>query len=145
MISLISAKALITILALASVVSVAGAAGHTAIGSSVSALVGNSNLTAADNAALAYVDSHYSGNVTAKILKVESDTENGTAVFDINVLAPDGMVYVVHVDKVTDTVISARIAENQNYNGNNTDDSNQSGDGSGNEQEQVNHNNTGDN
>ncbi|MCL6090383.1 MAG: hypothetical protein M1393_05020 [Candidatus Thermoplasmatota archaeon] len=143
MISLMSAKAIIAILALASAVSITGAAGHATIGNAISDLAGNSNLTAAENVTLSYVDTHYAGNGTAKILKVESDTENGTAVFDINVLAPNGMVYVVHVDKANNTVMSAHLAENQNYSNSNTDDQKESKEG--NEQEHENQNNTKDN
>ena len=91
--SIISVKAILAVVAL---ISVGSAAGVTAAPSIIHDLTAtNANLTQAEQAAITYVNDHYPGNGTSKILKVENDTENGTAVFDIKVLAPNGTVYVV--------------------------------------------------
>ncbi|MHB1493260.1 MAG: PepSY domain-containing protein [Thermoplasmataceae archaeon] len=113
-----SAKAILAVLGVLSTAFVVGTAGGS-IGHALSGIAGspgtaNANLSAAEQAAVNYVSTHYSGNGTAKILKVENDTEKGVAVFDINILAPNGSVYVVHVSRATDQVLGAHLAENQN-------------------------------
>lgn len=109
--SIVSAKAILAVIALISVGSAAGVTAGPSIIHDLTAT--NANLTQAEQAAITYVNDHYPGNGTSKILKVENDTENGTAVFDIKVLAPNGTVYVVQVSQSTDAVISAHPAENQ--------------------------------
>lgn len=68
------------------------------------------NLTSAEQAAVTYVNQHYAGNGTAQILKVENDTENGTSVVDVTVLAPNGHSYDVEVSQATNTVVSVEVA-----------------------------------
>ncbi len=83
-------------------------------GPSVPASLTTSTTTAAaaaDQAALTYVSAHYAGSGTASVLKTEADTEKGVPVFDVRVLAPNGTVYVAHVNRSTDVVISVNPAE----------------------------------
>ncbi|MHB1709115.1 MAG: PepSY domain-containing protein [Thermoplasmataceae archaeon] len=109
--SIIGAKAILAVVALLSVASVAGVTAAPSVIHDLSAT--NSNVTLAEQAAINYVNAHYQGNGTSKILKVENDTEKGVAVYDIKVLAPNGTAYVVQVSQSTDQVISAHVAENQ--------------------------------
>ena len=110
--SIISVKAILAVVAL---ISVGSAAGVTAAPSIIHDLTAtNANLTQAEQAAITYVNDHYPGNGTSKILKVENDTENGTAVFDIKVLAPNGTVYV-NFSKYTGT-ISSLLVKNSTLN-----------------------------
>lgn len=69
--------------------------------------------SAADQAALAYVTSTYPGSGTAQVLKTEPDVDRGVAVFDVRVLAPNGTIYVVHVDQSSNAVLWVNPAENQ--------------------------------
>ena len=96
------------------------------------------NLTSAEQAALNYVVQHYSGNVTAKILKVENDTENGSAVVDVTVLAPNNNTYDVEVSQASNAVISVELVSHGDQSTGSSDDSG-TGDAQGNENE------TGDN
>ncbi|MGC8515621.1 MAG: PepSY domain-containing protein [Thermoplasmata archaeon] len=81
------------------------------------------NLTSAEQAALNYVDQHYSGNVTAKILKVENDTENGSAVVDVTVLAPNNNTYDVEVSQASNAVISVELVSHEDQTTSSSDDS----------------------
>lgn len=139
--SIISVKAILAVIALISVGSAAGVTAGPSIIHDLTAT--NANLTQADQAAITYVNDHYPGNGTSKILKVENDTENGTAVFDIKVLAPNGTVYVVQVSQSTDTVISAHPAENQDTQ--KSGDTQSSDDGSNSGEDNQNQNNNTDN
>ncbi len=67
--------------------------------------------TAADQAALAYANANYTGSGTASVVKTESDTEKGVAVFDVSVLAPNASTYTVVVRASDGTVISSKLAE----------------------------------
>jgi hypothetical protein len=67
----------------------------------------------ADQAAAHYVDIHYPGAGTARVLKTEPDVERGVPVYDVRILAPDGTTYVVHVRQAGDAVLSANPAEHQ--------------------------------
>ncbi|MCL4543638.1 MAG: PepSY domain-containing protein [Chloroflexi bacterium] len=69
--------------------------------------------TAADNAAISYVDATYPGSGQASILKTEPDVDRGVAVYDVRVLAPNGTTYVVHIQQSNDTVLWANRAESQ--------------------------------
>ena len=118
-------------LAMVIVAIVVGSAGTAAVGV-VSAASGHSalfnatptNPTAAEQAAVSYVNQHYPGNGTAKVLKVEHDTENGSAVVDVTVLAPNGHAYDVEVSQSTNSVLSVEMAGDQaNLSGSTTDDS----------------------
>ena len=111
--SIIGIKAILAAIALVSVASVAGIAAGPSIGHPLASTAPADNLTAAQQAALSYVSQNYPGNGTAKILKTENDTEHGVPVFDIKVLAPNGLVYVVQVNQSSNQVISAHLAENQ--------------------------------
>lgn len=111
--SIVGLKALLAAIALVTVASTAGIAAGPSIGHALAPSM-SGNMTAAEQAAVSYVNSHYAGNGTAKILKVENDTEHSVAVFDIKVLAPNESVYVVQVSQSTNQVISAHLAENQN-------------------------------
>ena len=139
--SIISVKAILAVIALISVGSAAGVTAGPSIIHDLTAT--NANLTQAEQAAITYVNDHYPGNGTSKILKVENDTENGTAVFDIKVLAPNGTVYVVQVSQSTDTVISAHPAENQDIQ--KSGDTQSSDDGSHSGEDNQNQNNNTDN
>ena len=139
--SIISVKAILAVIALISVGSAAGVTAGPSIIHDLTAT--NANLTQAEQAAITYVNDHYPGNGTSKILKVENDTENGTAVFDIKVLAPNGTVYVVQVSQSTDTVISAHPAENQDIQ--KSGDTQSSDDGPNSGEDNQNQNNNTDN
>ena len=139
--SIISVKAILAVIALISVGSAAGVTAGPSIIHDLTAT--NANLTQAEQAAITYVNDHYPGNGTSKILKVENDTENGTAVFDIKVLAPNGTVYVVQVSQSTDTVISVHPAENQDIQ--KSGDTQSSDDGSNSGEDNQNQNNNTDN
>ena len=123
--SIIGAKAILAAVALLSVASVAGVTAGPSVLHDLSA-PGN-NMTLAQQAAITYVNAHYAGNGTAKILKTENDTEHGVAVYDINVLAPNGTIYVVQVSQSSNQVISAHVAENQDVNGSGNNQSSDSG------------------
>lgn len=70
--------------------------------------------TAADRAAAAYVTAHYPGSGRAQVLATEpDDTDRGQAVWDVQVLAPNGTRYEVHVSMASGTVLSAGRAEGQ--------------------------------
>ena len=139
--SIISVKAILAVIALISVGSAAGVTAGPSIIHDLTAT--NANLTQAEQAAIPYVNDLYPGIGTSKILKVENDTENGTAVFDIKVLAPNGTVYVVQVSQSTDTVISAHPAENQDIQ--KSGDTQSSDDGSNSGEDNQNQNNNTDN
>jgi hypothetical protein len=132
--SLVGLKAILAAIALVTVASTVGIAAGPSIGHAlVSSTSGN--MTAAEQAAVSYVNSHYAGNGTAKILKVENDTEHGVAVYDIKVLAPNGSVYVVQVSQSANQVISAHLAENQNITQSSDGNSNSGDDHSNNTKE----------
>lgn len=68
---------------------------------------------AADRAAAAYVQAHYPGAGTTRVLATEPDTDRGVAVYDVRIAAPDAVIYVVHVQRSNDAVLWASKAENQ--------------------------------
>ncbi len=68
---------------------------------------------AADSAAAAYIQGRHPGPGTTRVLATEPDTDRGTAVYDVRILAPDAVVYVVHVQRGTGTVLWANTAEDQ--------------------------------
>lgn len=76
-------KALVALVLVTSGVA-AGAAATGSLGHLTTNTVTDANLTAAEQAAISYVDAHYPGNGTAKILKVENSTENYTGVQNEN-------------------------------------------------------------
>ncbi|MDA8399966.1 MAG: hypothetical protein M0008_07970 [Actinomycetota bacterium] len=90
-------------------------ANHTPIPSAVRlvASASGSSPTGADQAAVAYVDTHYPGTGAARVLKTEPDLEHGVAVYDVRVVAPNGVTYVVHVQRSNDLVLSVSPAEGQ--------------------------------
>jgi uncharacterized membrane protein YkoI len=91
-----------------------GAAGGPALPTRVISLAAATLSPAgADQAALAYVDARFPGSRPAQVLRTEADVEHGVPVYDVRVLAPDGTVIVVHVDRSSGTVISAAPAEHQ--------------------------------
>lgn len=69
----------------------------------------------ADQAAIAWVDANASGSGTAVVLKTEPDTEGPQhlAVFDVSIIAPNFLTYVVHVEASNYGVLSANLAEHQ--------------------------------
>ncbi len=68
---------------------------------------------AADQAAAAFVQAHHAGSGTTRVLATEPDDEQGVAVYDVRILAPDNLVYEVHVRRSDDTVLWASRAEDQ--------------------------------
>ena len=77
----------------------------------------NTSIDMADQAAISWAQTNASGTGSAKVLKTESDTE-GTKivpVYDINVLAPNSVVFVVQIAKSNFAVLSVSVAENQPY------------------------------
>lgn len=69
--------------------------------------------SAANSTAIHYVDSHYAGNGQARVLETEADVEHGVPAYDIRILAPNGTVYVVHVQRSNNAVLSVNRAESQ--------------------------------
>ncbi|MGB8347442.1 MAG: hypothetical protein WCD86_21335 [Ktedonobacteraceae bacterium] len=69
--------------------------------------------SAANSTAIHYVDSHYSGKGQAHVLKTEADVEHGVPVYDVRIQAPNGTVYVVHVQRSNNAVFSVNQAESQ--------------------------------
>lgn len=67
----------------------------------------------ADAAAIRYVNAHYPGNRQATVLKTEADHEHGIPVYDVRTLAPNGTVYVVHVQQSNAAILTVNRAENQ--------------------------------
>jgi len=67
----------------------------------------------ANSTAIHYVDSHYAGNGQARVLKTEADVEHGVPVYDVRIQAPNGTVYVVHVQRSNNAVLSVNKAESQ--------------------------------
>lgn len=67
----------------------------------------------ADAAAIAYVNTNYSGSGVANVLATAADTEAGVPVYDVSIVAPNGFRYIVHVQQSNDTVLSANLAEKQ--------------------------------
>lgn len=75
--------------------------------------ISGGNPAAADGAAVSYVTTNDPGNGQAHVLKTEPDVEHGVSVYDVRVLAPNGSIYVVHVQQSNDAVLSASLAESQ--------------------------------
>ncbi|MCL5785047.1 MAG: hypothetical protein M1151_00045 [Candidatus Thermoplasmatota archaeon] len=121
------AKVIVTIV-LASSGVMAGTAASGSVGHLLQAGTAPANLTSAEQAAIAYVDQHYQGNGTAKLLKVESDTENGTAVVDVTVLAPNGHAYDVEVNQSTNAVMSVELVQNGDQSESSSSDDSQNSD-----------------
>lgn len=67
----------------------------------------------ADATALQYVQSHYPGSCAGRVLRTEADVEKGVPVYDIRTVAPSGTVYVVHIQRSNDAVVSVNRAESQ--------------------------------
>lgn len=80
---------------------------------SVSLITARRSPGTADGTASAYARAHYPGPGKLRVLATESDTERGTAVYDVRILAPNGVIYVIHVRRGNDTVMWASKAENQ--------------------------------
>lgn len=70
-------------------------------------------LAAADQVAISYVESHFPGSGTARVLTSEADVDRGIAVFDVRTLAPNGVIYVVQVARSNDSVLVVKPAESQ--------------------------------
>lgn len=68
--------------------------------------------SAADQAAVSYVDSTYPGSGVAAVLTTTAATEAGVSVYDVSIVAPDGSTYVVHVQQSNDAVLSSNLAVN---------------------------------
>ena len=68
---------------------------------------------AADRSAVSYIDAHYKGTRTTLVLATEPDSERGKAVYDVQVVAPNGTTYVVHVSRANAIVLSVNKAEAQ--------------------------------
>lgn len=71
------------------------------------------NSPPADQAAIHYVDAHYPGRGQARVLVTEPDVDRGVAVYDVRILAPNGTIYVVHVQQSNNAVLWANQAESQ--------------------------------
>ncbi|GAC1565479.1 MAG: hypothetical protein NVS3B14_03340 [Ktedonobacteraceae bacterium] len=71
------------------------------------------NPPAADKTAIQYVDTHYPGSGKARVLATEPDVDRGVAVYDVRIQAPNGAIYVVHVQRSNNAVLWANRAENQ--------------------------------
>jgi hypothetical protein len=71
------------------------------------------NPPAADRAAIRYVDAHYPGSGQARVLQTEPDVDRGVAVYDVRIQAPNGTIYVVHVQQSNNAVLWANRAESQ--------------------------------
>ncbi|MHB8599533.1 MAG: PepSY domain-containing protein [Ktedonobacteraceae bacterium] len=69
--------------------------------------------SAANSVAIHYVDSHYAGKGQAHVQQTEADVEHGVPVYDIRIQAPNGSVYVVHVQRSNNAVLSVNQAESQ--------------------------------
>lgn len=75
---------------------------------------GGAGPAAADRAAAAYVAAHHPGPGRARVLATEpDDTDRGQAVWDVQVVAPNGTRYEVHVSRASGAVLSAGRAEGQ--------------------------------
>ena len=68
---------------------------------------------AADRAAISYISAHHRGPGAARVLATEPDTDRSQAVYDVRVLAPDRITYVVHVSRASGAVLWADKAEGQ--------------------------------
>lgn len=68
---------------------------------------------AAGQSALSYASAHHPGPKAARVLATEADTDRGRAVYDVRVLAPDGITYVVHISRASNAVLWAGRAETQ--------------------------------
>lgn len=75
--------------------------------------LGQSSPAQAEAAAITYVKVHNAGAGQTRVLKVEADTESGVPVYDIRILAPNGTLYVVHVQRSNDSVLAESVAETQ--------------------------------
>jgi len=89
---------------------------HNAATAQAASVSSASGPSVADAVATRYVEAHYAGSKQATVLKTEADHEHGVAVYDVRVLAPNGTVYVVHVQQSNNAVLSANQAEGQNQN-----------------------------
>jgi len=70
----------------------------------------------ADKVATQYVVTHYPGKGQARVLETEADIDRGVAVYDVRILAPNGTIFVVHVQRSNNTVLWVNRAESQNLN-----------------------------
>ena len=70
-------------------------------------------LPPADQVAIQYVVTHYPGKGQARVLETEADVDRGVAVYDVRVLAPNGTMYVVHVQRSNTAVLWVNRAESQ--------------------------------
>ncbi len=82
----------------------------------VASAAGRSQTTAArraDHAAVVYLDRHHRGACRPRVLRTEADVEHGVPVFDVRTAAANGTVYVVHVRRSNDGVLTVSRAESQ--------------------------------
>lgn len=70
-------------------------------------------LASADQVAISYVEAHYPGSGTARVLTSEADVDRGIAVYDVRTLAPSGVIYVVQVARSNNSVLFVEPAESQ--------------------------------
>ncbi len=79
----------------------------------VARLAAASGPASADHAAAAFIQARHGGPGSVRVLSTEPDVEHGVAVYDVRILGPDGVVYVVQVQRGNDKVLSASRVENQ--------------------------------
>lgn len=79
----------------------------------VSAADSTGSATSADQAAVSYVDAHYSGSGVASVLTTTADSVAGVAAYDVSITAPDGSTYLVQVQQSNDAVLSASLTTSQ--------------------------------
>ena len=85
-----------------------------------------SSLHSADLVALNYANANYKGQGIASIIKNEADSEKGIPVYDIKTLAPNGNIYIIHILRSNNSVLSSSISENSPNNALVISNSNQS-------------------
>ncbi len=67
----------------------------------------------ADQAAATFIQARHPGQGSVRVLATEPDVDHGVAVYDVRILGPDGVVYVVQVQRSNNKVLSANRAESQ--------------------------------
>ncbi|MHB1593409.1 MAG: hypothetical protein ACYCO9_06995 [Streptosporangiaceae bacterium] len=102
----------------AAVVTGAAVTGLTGIASAMAAPVhGLYGPKAADRAAVAYVRQHCRGSARVRVLATERDVERGYRVYDVRLAAPNHIIYVAHVSRVSDKVLWIDKAESHGRGG----------------------------
>ncbi len=86
---------------------------HAGVPTKVNLVSATTAMTSADQAALSYAATNYSGTGTAAVLKTEADTEHGVPVYDVTVTAPNGITYSISIRTSNDSVLAAHPAESQ--------------------------------